>query len=87
MNNVFTHEPDRVAAFCDLLIARKIRKHYIVNARVEIAKRPNVIRKMEQAGFLALLIGLESTQNATLKSMGKGFTVEQVRQSGGPVPR
>ena len=42
---------------------------------------------MEQAGFIALLIGLESTQNATLKSMGKGFTVEQVRQTGGPVPR
>ena len=35
---------------------------------------------MEQAGFIALLIGVESTQDATLKSMGKGFTVEQVRQ-------
>jgi hypothetical protein len=39
-----------------------------------------VIRKMEEAGFLALLIGVESTQDATLKSMGKGFTVEQIRQ-------
>ena len=35
---------------------------------------------MEQAGFLALLIGVESTQDATLKSMGKGFNVEQVRE-------
>lgn len=80
VDDVFTHQPDRVAEICDLLIARRIRKHYIVNARLEIAKRPDVIRKMEQAGFLALLIGVESTQDATLKSMGKGFTVEQIRK-------
>jgi hypothetical protein len=80
VDNVFTHEPDRVAEICDLLIARKIRKHYIVNARLEIAKRPDVIRKMEQAGFIVLMVGVESTQDATLASMGKGFTVEQVRQ-------
>ncbi|RPI63724.1 MAG: radical SAM protein, partial [Planctomycetaceae bacterium] len=80
VDDVFTHQPDRVAEICDLLIARKIRKHYIVNARLEIAKRPDVIRKMEQAGFIALMVGVESTQNATLASMGKGFTVEQIRQ-------
>jgi radical SAM superfamily enzyme len=80
VDDVFTHQPDRVGEICDLLIAKKIRKHYIVNARLEIARRPDIIRKMEQAGFLALLIGVESTQDATLKSMGKGFTVEQIRQ-------
>jgi radical SAM superfamily enzyme YgiQ (UPF0313 family) len=80
VDDVFTHQPERVAEICDLLIAKQIRKHYIVNARLEIAKRPDVIRKMEKAGFLALLIGVESTQDTTLRSMGKGFTVEQVRQ-------
>jgi radical SAM superfamily enzyme YgiQ (UPF0313 family) len=80
VDDVFTHRPDRVVEICDLLIAKGIHKHYVVNARTEIAQRPDVIRKMEQAGFLALLIGVESTQDATLKSMGKGFTVEQVRQ-------
>ena len=80
VDDVFTFQLDRVAALCDMLIAKKIRKHYIVNARLEIASRPDVIRKMEQAGFLALLIGVESTQDATLKSMNKGFTTEQVRQ-------
>jgi radical SAM superfamily enzyme YgiQ (UPF0313 family) len=80
VDDVFTHQPDRVVEICDLLIAKRIRKHYVVNSRPEIAKRPDVIRKMEQAGFLALLIGVESTQDATLKSMGKGFTVEQIRQ-------
>jgi len=80
VDDVFTHQPDRVAEICDLLIARKIRKHYVVNARAEIAKRPDVVRKMEQAGFIALLIGVESTQDATLKSMGKGFSTDQLRK-------
>ncbi len=80
VDDVFTYQPDRVVEICDLLIAKGIRKHYIVNARLEIAKRPDVLEKMEQAGFLALLIGVESTQDATLKSMGKGFTIEQVRE-------
>jgi radical SAM superfamily enzyme YgiQ (UPF0313 family) len=80
VDDVFTHQPERVIEICDLLIAQKIRKHYIVNARSEIANRPDVLRKMEQAGFIALLIGVESTQDATLKSMGKGFTIQQVRQ-------
>jgi radical SAM superfamily enzyme YgiQ (UPF0313 family) len=80
VDDVFTHQPDRVAEICDRLIAKRIRKHYIVNARLEIAQRPDIIRKMEKAGFLAMLIGVESTQDATLKSMGKGFSVEQLRQ-------
>jgi radical SAM superfamily enzyme YgiQ (UPF0313 family) len=80
VDDVFTHQPDRVVAICDLLIARKIRKHYIVNARLEIAQRPDVIAKMEKAGFLFLLVGVESTQDVTLKSMGKGFNIQQVRE-------
>ena len=80
VDDVFTYDPERVAAICDLLIAKRIRKHYIVNARLEIAKRPDVLAKMKEAGFIALQIGVESTQDATLKSMGKGFTVEQIRQ-------
>lgn len=80
VDDVFTHQPDRVAAICDQLIAKKIHKHYIVNARSEIALRPDVLKKMEQAGFIALLIGVESTQDVTLKSMGKGFTVKQIRE-------
>ncbi len=80
VDDVFTHQPDRVEEICDLLIAKKIRKHYIVNARLEIAERPDIIRKMEQAGFIVLMVGVESTQDATLASMGKGFNIAQVRQ-------
>jgi hypothetical protein len=80
VDDVFTHRPERVLKICDLLVAKRIRKHYIANARLEIAERPDVLRKMEQAGFVALLVGVESTQDATLRSMGKGFTIRQVRE-------
>lgn len=80
VDDIFTYKPDRVAEICDVLIARRIRKHYIVNARSEIADRPDVLRKMERAGFIALLIGVETTQDATLKSMAKGVTIEQIRR-------
>ena len=80
VDDVFTFQPKRVLEICDLLIAKGIRKHYIVNARLEIAMRPDVLEKMTQAGFIALLVGIESTQDRTLKSMGKGFTIAQVRE-------
>ncbi len=81
IDDIFTFKPDRVGEICDLLIKKGIRMHYIANARLEIAARPDILRKMELCGFLSLLIGVESTQDATLKSMGKGFTIEQARQS------
>jgi len=76
----FTHDMDRVERICNLIIERGIRKRYLVNARIEIAKRPDVIRKMEQAGFSMLLLGIESTQDRTLKSMKKGFNTAKIRE-------
>jgi hypothetical protein len=75
----FTHDADRVAAICDLLVARGVRKRYIANARVEIARRPDVLAKMQRAGFSMLLMGIESAKDATLKSMRKGFDTKRLR--------
>jgi anaerobic magnesium-protoporphyrin IX monomethyl ester cyclase len=76
----FTHDMDRVAAICDLLEARGVRKRYIANARVEVARRPDVLKKMERAGFSMLLLGIESAQDKTLRSMKKGFDTERLRE-------
>jgi radical SAM superfamily enzyme YgiQ (UPF0313 family) len=76
----FTHDMDRVGAICDLIEARGIRKRYVVNARVEIAKRPDVLRKMGRAGFSILLLGIESAQDRTLRSMRKGFDTRRLRE-------
>ncbi|MCE5276853.1 MAG: radical SAM protein [Planctomycetaceae bacterium] len=79
-DDLFTHDMDRVERICDLILARGIRKQYIVNARLEIARRPEVLRKMERAGFLMLLLGIESAHDKTLQSMQKGFGVARIRK-------
>ena len=79
-DDLFTFDMDRVDRICDLILARGIRKKYIINARLEIAQRPEVLRKMEKAGFLMLMLGIESTQDKTLRSMRKGFDTARIRE-------
>jgi radical SAM superfamily enzyme YgiQ (UPF0313 family) len=76
----FAHDPDRVARICDLIVERGIKKRIVVETRVEIARHPDVIRKMELAGFSALFVGVESTQDRTLRAIGKGFDTAKVRE-------
>lgn len=79
-DDLFTYDMDRVERICDLLIERGIRKRYFVNARLEVARRPDVLRKMERAGFSMLMLGIESVNDKTLKSMRKGFNVDLIRK-------
>jgi len=79
-DEVFTHDMDRVERICDLILGHGIRKKYIINARLEIARRPDVIRKMELAGFAMLLLGIESAHDKTLHSMRKGFNTSKIRE-------
>lgn len=79
-DDLFTFDMDRVERICDLILERGIRKKYLINARLEIARRPDVLRKMEQAGFLLLMLGIESTQDRTLRSMHKGFDTARIRE-------
>ncbi len=79
-DDLFTYDMDRVGRICDLILARSIRKKYLVNARLEIARRPDVLRKMEKAGFAMLLLGVESAHDKTLRSMRKGFNTAKIRK-------
>ncbi|MGD9250664.1 MAG: radical SAM protein [Desulfobacterales bacterium] len=79
-DEIFTHDMDRVERICDLILDRGIRKKYVINARLEIARRPDVIRKMERAGFAMLLLGIESAHDKTLRSMRKGFNTAKIRE-------
>ncbi len=79
VDDLFTHDMDRVERICDLIIARGIRKRYFVNARPEVAKRPDVLRKMERAGFSMLMPGVESAHDKTLRFMRKGFDAARIR--------
>ena len=79
-DDLFTYDMDRVERICDLILERGIRKKYVVQARLEMARRPDVIRKMESAGFSMLLLGIESAHDKTLRSMRKGFNTAKIRE-------
>lgn len=79
-DELFTYDMERVGRICDLIVARNIRKKYIINARLEIARYPDVLRKMEQAGFVFLMLGIESAHDKTLRKMQKGFDIALIRK-------
>jgi radical SAM superfamily enzyme YgiQ (UPF0313 family) len=79
-DDIFTADMDWVERVCDLLIKEGIKKKYVINARLEVAKRPEVLKKMYRAGFMVFLMGIESAQDKTLASMNKGFTTAKVRE-------
>ena len=75
VDDVFTHQPERVVDILRLADGQRNPQKLHCQRQTGDCRSARRLRKMEQAGFLALLIGVESTQDATLKSMGKGFTM------------
>ncbi len=77
----FFSEPKRAEAICDEIIKRKIKKRFIAQARIDIAKYPELLSKMVKAGFKTLLIGVESPHDWILKQLDKGFNQETIRKA------
>ena len=79
-DNFFTN-PKRSEQLCDLIIENKIKKIFVAQTRIDIAKHPRVLEKAEQAGFKIFLIGIESPHDRILKQIDKGITQQQVRDA------
>ncbi|MFH1371766.1 MAG: radical SAM protein [Planctomycetota bacterium] len=79
-DNFFTNTK-RSEQLCDLIIENNIKKTFIVQARIDIAKHPRVLDKAEKAGFKIFLIGIESPHDRILKQLQKGITQQQVRDA------
>jgi magnesium-protoporphyrin IX monomethyl ester (oxidative) cyclase len=79
-DNFFTN-PKRSEELCDRIIASGIRKTFIVQTRIEIARHPQLLEKAERAGFKIMLIGIESPHDRILEQISKGFTQQQVREA------
>jgi anaerobic magnesium-protoporphyrin IX monomethyl ester cyclase len=79
-DDIFTADMDWVERVCDLIIKEGIKKKYAINARIEVAKRPDVLKKMSKAGFMVFLLGIESAHDKTLASMNKGFTTAKANE-------
>ena len=77
----FAYDMDRVDKICELIVNARLKKKFIVQARIDVAKRPDVLRKMYRAGFKVLMLGVESTSDESLKLLNKGFTVREIREA------
>jgi anaerobic magnesium-protoporphyrin IX monomethyl ester cyclase len=79
-DNFFTN-PRRSEKLCDLIIENGIRKTFLVQTRIEIARHPVLLEKAEKAGFKVFLMGIESPHDRILEQISKGFTQQQVRDA------
>jgi len=79
-DNFFTN-PKRSEKLCDLIIENKIKKIFIAQTRIDIAKHRKVLDKAEKAGFKLFLIGIESPHDWILEQLQKGITQQQIRDA------
>jgi anaerobic magnesium-protoporphyrin IX monomethyl ester cyclase len=77
----FFTNPNRSEKLCDLIIENNIKKTFIVQARIDIAKHPRILEKAEEAGVKVFLIGIESPHDWILEQLQKGITRQQVRDA------
>jgi len=78
----FAADLKRLERICDLLIERDVRHLYACEIRINaLARSPQLVKKMERAGFFMFMVGVESNQPRLLKAMRKGYTVEMCRRA------
>ncbi|HNS22628.1 MAG TPA: radical SAM protein [Sedimentisphaerales bacterium] len=79
-DNLFTN-PARAEQLCDLIVENGIKKTFIVQARIDIARRRPLLDKLQQAGFRVFLLGVESPHDRILTQLQKGITQQQIRDA------
>ncbi len=79
-DNFFTN-PKRSEQLCDLIIENKIKKIFVVQTRIDVARHRRVLDKAEKAGFKVFLIGIESPHDRILRELQKGINQQQVREA------
>jgi len=79
-DNFFTN-PKRSEKLCDLITESKIKKIFVAQTRIDVARHLRALDKAEKAGFKIFLIGIESPHDRILKQLDKGITQQQVRDA------
>jgi|SRR3989344_59380 len=69
-----------VYELCNEIIKKKLNVRWVTSARVNLVDEP-LLRKMKEAGCIALNYGIESGSQRMLNIMRKGVTVEQASKA------
>jgi len=76
----FATDAKRAMKICDLIIENKINKRFLAQVRIEIAEHPELLKKMVQAGFKMVSLGIESPHDRILAEFNKGFDSAKIRR-------
>ncbi len=81
-DDTFTLDRQRVIELCDLLKALKepFQVRWVCSTRVDLVDR-ELLEKMYEAGCYGIQYGIEAGSQKILDSIGKGITLEQVRDA------
>jgi len=73
----------RVIALCDAIIARRYRGLKLIAQAdcVSIARHEEMVRKMAQAGFNAIFLGVENVSRRNLETLHKGEIAEEAAKA------
>lgn len=85
MTEIFIHDDsffldnERVIKICDEIVRRKIKKDFVCSGRIKPISK-EMIKKLEEAGFNRVLVGIESGDNGILKSCHKGINQKDIME-------
>lgn len=77
----FFVNPARAKAICERIVAEGIRKRFLVQARIEVFRHPDVLEAAEKAGVKVFLLGIESPTDRILEQLNKGFDTATLRKA------
>jgi anaerobic magnesium-protoporphyrin IX monomethyl ester cyclase len=77
----FFVNPHRAKQICDRIVEEGIEKRFLVQARIEIYKHPEVLDAAARAGVKVFLLGVESPQDRILEQLDKGFDTATLRKA------
>jgi len=77
----FTADRKRITEVCDLIIEKKLDLTWAAQVRSDIAKDPELINKMVEAGLTWVFIGFESIDDDTLKALHKSQTRADIEKA------
>jgi radical SAM superfamily enzyme YgiQ (UPF0313 family) len=73
VDNYFTANPTRTKKLLERIIQENLGIHFSAFSRFEVAEDPEMLDLLRKAGVNTLLIGFESLNNESLRSLGKGL--------------
>lgn len=81
-SNVFTVPRNNAQAICEAMIDAKLDMVWHANVRANVVDR-DILRLMREAGCRTVYFGIESGSQSVLDDVGKGITLDQVREAVG----